>query len=294
MNCTLPSEPQVSLPALPSAAPGNTGDQCCCLLSLLKAGMGGGKKELRTLQKHWQAPCSSPDHPLACPLKARGRATGQPGSSAQVPAVTLTCNIQYLWLIPGTLIQHSYTTLAVPGSPGAGLPPRREALCPEEGRDAGRPGDGVGACPGPRMQRGAGEDAEGDSRAHRVCNGAQGKAPARSDRTPPGWQPLTLCPGTSYGTFVFLGGYLGLGVMNASPEHFVPQTPSTKVALTFNFILSEKSEEATLHQEKWQGSLQAVLTPKWTFKFVSIFNISIFNSKVKLVFSSRITQRILY
>lgn len=42
---------------------------------------------------------------------------------------------------------------------------------------------------------------------------------------------------------------------DVSSEHFVLQTPSTKAAVNFNFTCSEKSEIATPHQEKWQGSL---------------------------------------
>ena len=91
------------------------------------------------------------------------------------------------------------------------------------------------------MQQGAGKGAERDCRAYRFCNGGQGKAPAQSDRAP--WDASP----SSYGTFVIIGGD---ELRDVSSEHFVLQNPSMKVAVTFNFIFSEKSEVATPHQEK--------------------------------------------
>lgn len=142
------------------------------------------------------APCWTGGGTLMSPLKRQRKGHGVTWLICTSPSCNPTCNSRCVWLIPGTLTQHSYTTLARSWAAS------REA----EGRAAGRP-DVL-----PRsweLTRALSRTAEhvGFGTGHR------GKAPSQS-RT---LAPHTLQFHKLCHFFFFLGGYLGLEVMNYGP-----------------------------------------------------------------------------
>lgn len=176
---------------------------------------------------------------------------GQPGSFALVPSVTLPATTDVsglsLALLHNTLTQRL---------PGAGLPPGRAALCREEGRTADRPGDRAEPAQVLGHSRELKRALTGIAEDVGFGTGCWGKAPSQSDRVPQDTSPS--CPAIAQVmALLFSWGLSWLGgdeLWDVSSEHFVLQTPSVKVVLTFKFTFCEKSRVATPRQEKLQGS----------------------------------------
>lgn len=81
-----------------------------------------GEKGLCAFQKHWQATQLLALHRTVpwLPFKSLRQGHGVTWLIPTSPSCNPTCSTQYLCLIPSTLIQRSYTTHPVSGSPGAG------------------------------------------------------------------------------------------------------------------------------------------------------------------------------
>lgn len=204
MNRMLPGEPQASLPIHQVAASGSTGGPAL----LPPVSSQGGKRDFAPFRSTGKPPGSLPftDCPLTSPFKSQREGHRVTWLIRTSPSCNPTCNTSYLWLIPGTLIQHSYTTLA-----GSWAVSRERSLVLTRGEGCWQTRGQVGSCPGPGMQQGASEGAERDSRAHRFCNGVQGKAPAQSDRAPWDAGPSRSALAQVMALLFFLGATMAWG-----------------------------------------------------------------------------------
>lgn len=130
---------------LPQAA---WGGQRCCLLSLLKAGMGG-KRDFTPFRRTDKPPGSLPftDHPWASPFKSQ-----REGHRVTWLIRTSPSNTRYPWLIPDTLIQHSCTTLAVSGSSGSCAASQERSLVPRGGEGCWQTWGGWEPCSGEQVR----------------------------------------------------------------------------------------------------------------------------------------------